>query len=86
MSIPLAAWFLLFGAAAGWDAYMMVWAMIVQCAGVYAISTYRERAALLRAGLVVGGVGAVAVFAFETIEGTLLPVGGTVYMPIRRPR
>jgi putative nucleotidyltransferase with HDIG domain len=60
----------LFGAAGGWDAYLMMWAMLVQCAGVYAITTYRERAALLRAGLVVGGVGAGAVLSLETIKGS----------------
>ncbi len=61
---------LLFGVANGWDSYLIVWAMLVQCAGVYAISTYRERAALLRAGLVVGSAGAVAALALETLRGT----------------
>jgi putative nucleotidyltransferase with HDIG domain len=58
----------LFGAANEWDAHLMVWAMLVQCAGVYAISTYRERAALLRAGLVVGGAGGVAAMALEGLK------------------
>jgi putative nucleotidyltransferase with HDIG domain len=61
---------LLFGAASRWDPYLMLWAMLVQCAGVYAITTYRERAALLRAGLVVGGVGAVTAVALETLRGS----------------
>lgn len=60
---------LLFGAANGWDSYLIVWGMLVQCAGVYAISTYRERAALLRAGLVVGSAGAVAALSLETLRG-----------------
>jgi putative nucleotidyltransferase with HDIG domain len=60
---------LLFGAANGWSAHLMLWAMLVQCAGVYAISTYRSRTALLRAGLLVGGAGAIAAFAVETIQG-----------------
>jgi putative nucleotidyltransferase with HDIG domain len=70
---------LLFGAMNGWDGYLMLWAMLVQCAGVYAISTYRERSALLRAGLVVGGAGAAAVVALETVRGSLEPLSGTLY-------
>ncbi len=59
----------LFGALNGWDALRLVWALLVQFAGVYAISTYRERAALLRAGLVVGGAGAAAALAVEVLGG-----------------
>ena len=57
---------LLFGAVNHWDPHLMLWAMLVQCAGVYAIATYRERAALLRAGLVVGGAGAASVLLLGT--------------------
>lgn len=70
---------LLFGAANDWDSHLMVWAMLVQCAGVYAISTYRERAALLRAGLVVGGAGAVSALTLETLKGSLEPLSGSLY-------
>lgn len=62
---------ILFGATHHWDAYAMVWAILVQSAGVYAISTYRERAALLRAGLVVGGAGAVSAIALEILRGSI---------------
>ena len=51
----------------------MMWALLVQWAGVYAISTYRERAALLRAGLVVGGAGAIAALAVEVLRRTVEP-------------
>jgi putative nucleotidyltransferase with HDIG domain len=57
----------------------MLWAMIVQLCGVYAISTYRERAALLRAGLVVGGGGAVTALAVETLKGELEPFSSSLY-------
>lgn len=70
---------LLFGALNGWDASLIFWAMIVQCVGVYAISTYRERSALLRAGLVVGGAGAAAVLALETLRGPLEPLSRSLY-------
>jgi putative nucleotidyltransferase with HDIG domain len=70
---------LLFGAANEWDAYLMVWAMLVQCAGVYAISTYRERAALLRAGLVVGGAGATSALALEVLRGAQESLPNSLY-------
>lgn len=68
-----------FGALNGWDPYLMMWALLVQCAGVYAISTDRERAALLRAGAVVGGAGAVTALAMETLQGNLEPIGHSLY-------
>jgi putative nucleotidyltransferase with HDIG domain len=70
---------LLFGAMNNWDSYTMVWAMIVQCAGVYAISTSRERTALLRAGFVVGTAGAVTTLALETLKGNLDMLPRTLY-------
>jgi putative nucleotidyltransferase with HDIG domain len=70
---------LLFGAMQGWNFYVMLWAMIVQLCGVYAISTYRERAALLRAGLVVGGGGAVTALAVETLSGELDPLSSSLF-------
>jgi putative nucleotidyltransferase with HDIG domain len=70
---------LLFGAANEWNAHLMVWAMLVQGAGVYAISTYRERAALLRAGLVVGGAGAVGAMALEMLEQSTETLGQSLY-------
>jgi putative nucleotidyltransferase with HDIG domain len=69
----------LFGALAGWDFYMALWSLLVQWAGVYAISTYRERAALLRAGLVVGGAGAAVAVAMEVLNGTLEPLPRSMY-------
>lgn len=68
-----------FGAATGWDAYRMVWTLLVQWAGVYAITAYRERAALIRAGLVVGAAGAVAALAIEAIRRTLDPLSHSLY-------
>jgi hypothetical protein len=63
-----------FGALAGWDALRIVWALLVQLAGVYALSAYRgSRTALLRAGLVVGGAGAAAALAVEVLPGSGQP-------------
>ncbi len=70
---------LLFGAANGWDAFLALWALLVQCAGVYAISTYRSRAALLRAGGVVGGAGAMTALALESLRPTPAPLSHDLY-------
>jgi putative nucleotidyltransferase with HDIG domain len=69
----------LFGGLTGWDAYRLLWALLVQWIGIYAITTYRERAALLRAGLVVGGAGAVAALAIEALRRTLEPLSHSLY-------
>ncbi len=69
----------LFGGIRGADFHLMLWALIVQLTGVYAISTYRERAALLRAGLVGGGVGAVSVLAIEILRSGLDPLPRALY-------
>jgi len=58
---------LLFGALNAWDLSVALWAILVQWAGIYAITTYRERAALLRAGLVVGAAGTAVALAVEAI-------------------
>jgi len=63
----------------GGDAYAMAWTMIVQLAGVYAISAYRERAALLRAGLVIGSVGAVAALAVDVLRNGPAAAQGALY-------
>jgi putative nucleotidyltransferase with HDIG domain len=68
-----------FGGLTGWDAYRLVWALLVQWIGIYAITTYRERAALLRAGLVVGGAGAAAALAIEALRRTLEPLPHSLY-------
>jgi len=60
---------LLFGALNGNDFYVTVWAMLVQLSGVYAITAYRARTALLRAGLVVGSAGAFLALSMEVLRG-----------------
>ena len=70
---------MLFGAQCGWDPYLMVWGLLVQCAGVYAITSDRERSALLRAGTLVGGAGAITALAMETIKGELEPLQNSLY-------
>ncbi len=68
----------LFSALCGWDALRMVWAFLVQLAGVHAITSYRERAALLKAGLVVGGAGAAAAVAIGALREAAEPTSRIV--------
>jgi len=70
----------LFGALTGWDFQMMLWAVLVQFSGVYAISTYRERTALLRAGLVVGSAGTVTALAMESLRGQFDPLSHSLFV------
>lgn len=70
----------LFGGLAGWDALRIVWALLVQMAGIYAVSAYRgERAALLRAGLVVGGAGAAAALAVGVLAHGIEPASRSLF-------
>lgn len=70
---------LLFGALTGWDAYRATWAILVQWAAVYAITSYRERAALLRAGLVVGLAGAMIALAVEALRHPAEPLASSLW-------
>lgn len=70
---------ILFAAQHDFNFYVGVWATIVQLSGIYVISSYRERAALLRAGLVVGGAGAIGALALEILRGNLEPISVTLY-------
>ena len=69
----------LFGAQNAWDLPLALWALLVQWAGVYAITSYRERSALLRAGLTVGGAGALVALAVETIAHARDPWSHTLF-------
>jgi putative nucleotidyltransferase with HDIG domain len=64
---------ILFGVQDSWSLPVTMWALLVQWAGIYAITSYRERSALLRAGLVVGGVGSAVALAIEAIANTREP-------------
>jgi len=71
---------LLFGAMNGNDFYVTTWAVLVQLSGVYAISSYRARTALLRAGLVVGGAGAILAVAADVLRGGTTPLAELIYI------
>lgn len=69
----------LYGAMQDWDALRILWALLVQWTAVYAITTYRERTALLRAGLFVGAAGAVLAVAAEALRLPTPPPVQVVY-------
>jgi hypothetical protein len=69
----------LYGAMQEWDALLTLWALLVQWTGVYAITTYRERTALLRAGLFVGAAGAILALAAEALRVPTPPTGQVLY-------
>jgi putative nucleotidyltransferase with HDIG domain len=70
---------LLFGAMNDYDFHVMAWAMLVQLSGVYAISAYRARTALIRAGFVVGSAGAFLALAMEVLRGEMDSLARTLY-------
>ena len=69
----------LFGALNNWELPIALWALLVQWAGIYAVTSYRERAALLRVGLVVGGAGGLVALAVEAIARTREPWPHALY-------
>ena len=71
---------LLFGAQNGGSFFVAAWAMLVQLSGVYAISTYRERTALLRAGLVVGAAGAITALLLRSLQGGGEPLAEWIWV------
>ena len=69
----------LFGAQNAWELPVALWALLVQWAGIYAITSYRERSALLRASLTVGGAGAAVALAVEAIAHGREPWSHSVF-------
>jgi len=69
----------LYGMLNGWDLPIALWALFTQWAGVYAITSDRERAALLKAGLVAGSAGALVALAIESIRNVHEPIGHALF-------
>jgi putative nucleotidyltransferase with HDIG domain len=63
----------IFGAMCGLDYSLFMWALLVQWAAIYAISSYSDRAALLRAGFIVGAIGSFLALVLTVVDGTLWP-------------
>jgi putative nucleotidyltransferase with HDIG domain len=69
----------LYGMLNGWDLPIALWALLTQWSAVYAITSYRERAALLKAGLIAGSAGALVALAIESIRNVHEPISHDLY-------
>jgi hypothetical protein len=65
----------LFGMVLEWDARAMVFALLSSFAGIYGISKYEQRTAILKAAGLTGLVNAVMVAAFRWMDGGFEPFG-----------
>ncbi len=61
---------LLYGMILRWDMPMMLYSLLSHFAAIYGVTHYRQRTALIRAGLLVGLVNAMAVFAIDSLSGS----------------
>jgi hypothetical protein len=59
----------LFGMMFHWDLPLLLFGLISNLAGIYGVTTYRERTALIKAGLLLGAVNGAAVLAIHSIFG-----------------
>ncbi len=64
----------LFGMMTGWDLPLALFCLISNLAGIYGITTYHQRTALIKAGTVVGAVNAVVVLALLVVSGRIAPL------------
>jgi cyclic-di-AMP phosphodiesterase PgpH len=63
------------------DVYLALYALLGSLAGVYAIRQYRDRSALVKAGLVIGGVNALAACGIHLVSQDRFP-GSEILVPI----
>ncbi|MGD8376798.1 MAG: HDIG domain-containing protein, partial [Acidobacteriota bacterium] len=68
-----------FGMLAGWDMAAGLFALLSSFTGIYAVTQYKERTAIIKAGLIVGLVNVVAVLALATILGRVRPFGALAF-------
>lgn len=68
-----------FGMLVGWDMAAGLFALLSGFTGIYAVSQYKERTAIIKAGLIVGAVNVVAVLALATILGRVRPLGALAF-------
>ncbi len=59
----------LFGMMFHWDLPLLLFGLVSNLAGIYGVTTYRERTALIKAGLLLGAVNGAAVLAIHSIFG-----------------
>ncbi|MEE9227250.1 MAG: HDIG domain-containing metalloprotein [Acidobacteriota bacterium] len=64
----------LFGMLVNWEAPLMVFALVSNLGAIFGITQYQQRTALIRAGIAVGGINVVTIFAMDCITGNLEPI------------
>jgi len=69
----------LFGAALGWNAQAILFALLSSFASIYGISQYEQRTAILKAGFRVGLVNSIVVFALYAISSGFSPISEGVF-------
>jgi putative nucleotidyltransferase with HDIG domain len=63
----------LFGMMTGWDLPLLLFGLISNLAAIYGITTYHQRTALIKAGIVLGAINALAVLAILSAAGRTGP-------------
>jgi cyclic-di-AMP phosphodiesterase PgpH len=72
----------LFGMMMEWDLPLLLFCLISNLAGIYGVTTYRQRTALIKAGIVLGGVNATAVIALRSVVGVSLPPSHLLFQTV----
>lgn len=62
-----------------WHLPLLLFCLLSNLAGIYGITTYRQRTALIKAGLVLGVVNAVAVLALQSVVGPGVPISHLLF-------
>lgn len=70
----------LFGMVMEWDPQLLLFCLISNLAAIYGITQYSQRTALIRAGLLLGGVNAITVLALHSVIGQSLPPYHVFYL------
>ncbi|HEU4400537.1 MAG TPA: HDIG domain-containing protein [Candidatus Polarisedimenticolia bacterium] len=63
----------LFGMMMEWNLELLLFCLVSNLAGIYGVTTYRQRTALIKAGLALGGANGVSVMALQSVVGASLP-------------
>ncbi len=70
----------LFGMVMEWDPPLLLFCLISNLAAIYGITQYRQRTALIQAGLMLGAVNMITVLALHSVIGSSLPPSHVFYL------
>jgi putative nucleotidyltransferase with HDIG domain len=68
-----------FGMMMEWDPPLLLFCLVSNLAAIYGITAYRRRTALIRAGILLGGINAVTVLALQSVMGQTPPISHLVF-------